>query len=234
MDNYIDWCCDLLPKNCNESLVKDSVIALQELSLRFGINRFAMVSEYDCTRESIPVFLLRTQSAYNALLKQLDPSFRADLLTTAILSPGLYETEHLDRLLFSSLSLLPIRFPISTYQEWMDLELNHLLYKKKYRLLFTSFELAIVLFPEDTIKKLMRISGAVFQFNYKALTDPRVCRIIEKLLEQKSKVLLGTSLTTLEKVYFYEFEHYLATANQQLSPTAFRLLITNNYLPQRL
>jgi hypothetical protein len=105
------------------------------------------------------------------------------------------------------------------------------LYKKKYRLLFTSFELAIVLFPEDTIKKLMRISGAVFQFNYKALTDPRACRIIEKLLEQKSKVLLGTSLTTLEKVYFYELEHYLATANQLLSPTAFRLLIANNYLP---
>ena len=230
MDKYIDWCCALLPKNCNESIVTDSAAALQDLSSRFGINSFAMVSEYDCTRESVPFFLLRTQSAYEALTKQLDPSLRTELLTTAILSPGLYEIEHLERLLEPSHSLLPIRFPLSNYQEWMDLELNHLLYKKKYRLLFTSFELAMILFPEDTVKRLIRISGAVFQFSYKALTDPKICGIIERLLEQKSKVLLGTSLTTPEKVYFYEFDYYLAMARQHLSPASFRLLLAENHL----
>ena len=231
MNDYIDWACALLPEmNCGTIDAEQTTVALQEISVRFGIRSFAMISEYDCTRESIPVFLLRMNSSYDKLKKQLDNGLSLRFLATALLTPDLYETEHLDRLLVTGTNLLPLHFPLSAYQEWMNLALNHLLYKKKHSILFTSFELAIIMFPDEVVKRLLRISGSVFQFNYKSLIDPKVCQIISLLLEQKSIVLLGTALNSLDKAYFYEFEYYLQMAQKNLSPGAYRQLLANNRL----
>lgn len=228
MNNLIDWNTRLLP--CMRGYITspgDSVRALEECSARFDTDAFCMTADFDCSTESVAMFLLRLSRSQALLASQLPKKIKIKVYASVLLLPDLSETDSLEKLLFSSQKLLPIKLPITNYEDWMDLEFNHLLYRNKFRLLFTSFEIAAVLYPRDIIEKLMRISGAVFQFNYRSLTDPKVCKIIKKLIAQKSQILLGTSLDSLEKIYFYELDHYLAVARQTFSKDEYRILMNS-------
>lgn len=229
MKTLVDWNSRLLP--CMRGYItdpEDSVRIMEECRLRFGMNAFCMTADFDCSTESVAMFLLRFSRSKELLTSHLPRNLKIKAFASVLLLPELSKTEHLEKLLFSSQKLLPVKLPIQSYEDWMDLEFNHLLYKNKFKLLFTSFEVAIILYPEDIIEKLMRISGAVFQFNYKSLTDPKVCKIIKKLIAQNRRVLLGTSLDSLEKVYFYEMDHYLAIAEQTFSKEEYHTLMKSN------
>ncbi len=231
MKNFVDWNSRLMP--CMRGYITEPSACLQvmqELSLRFGFDSFAMTADFDCSAESVSIFLLRFQRSQSLLKPLLSKRIQVKFFAQAWLSPGLSQTKDLEKLLFSKQNLLPIRFPISVYEDWMDLEINHLLYKKKFGLLFTSFEMAILMFPEEIIEKLLRISRAVFQFNYKALTDPKSLRVIKKLIAQRRPILFGSALDSLQKVYFYEFDYYLESAKAMLSKEEYHFLIANNRL----
>ena len=231
MKKMVDWKARLLP--CMRGYItspQETVQAMEECSLRFGIDSFCMTADYDCSTESVAMFLLRISRSQELLTSYLPKRLKIKTFASILLLPELSRTEHLEKLLFSSQNLLPIKFPISNYEDWMDLEFNHLLYKNKFSLLFTSFEVAVVLYPDEIIEKLMRISSAVFQFNYKSLVDPKICKIIQKLIAQNRRVLLGTSLDSLEKIYFYEMDHYLAVAEQTFSKEEYHTLMKSNAL----
>lgn len=229
MKNYIDWKSQLLP--CMRGYITDptiSIQAMQEMFLRFGVNSFCMTADFDCSVESVNMFLIRLSRSQELLKPHIPKNLYVNFFASVLLFRDLSLTPDLEKLLFSSQKLLPIKLPIGKYEDWMDLEFNHLLYKNKFRLLFTSFETAIIWYPPEIVEKLMRISGAVFQFNYKSLVDPKICRIIKKLIAQKSRVLLGTSLDSLGKIYFYEFDHYIHSARLNFSAEELRILLDNN------
>ena len=231
MKRLIDWKSQLLP--CMRGYITDpmtSVQAMQEMSLRFGIDSFCMTADFDCSLESVNMFLLRLARSRDLLEPHLPKNLHVTTFASVLLAPDLSLTPDLEKLLFSSQKLLSIKLPIGEYKDWMDLEFNHLLYKNKFRLLFTSFELAVLLYPPVIVEKLMRISHAVFQFNYKSLADPKICQIIKKLIAQKSQILLGTSLDSLDKIYFYEFDYYLHSARLNLSAEEYRILLERNRL----
>jgi hypothetical protein len=54
--------------------------------------------------------------------------------------------------------------------------------------------------------------------------------VIKKLIDQRSRVLLGTSLNSLDKVYFYEMDHYLKCARTGLSAEEYRILMNQSQL----
>jgi hypothetical protein len=117
--------------------------------------------------------------------------------------------------------------PLTEYDDRIDLELNQLLYKRKITPLFLSFELCAILYPKEIVEKLLRIPYAAYQFNYKALQNPEICRMIFSLLS-KSTVLLGTSLNRPEKIEFYEFSHYIDCGNRLLHKRFFEILPKRN------
>lgn len=229
MRKLVDFNAHLLP--CMREYITDpqaSVQIMQEMALRFGIDSFCMTADFDASTETVSMFLLRLSRAKTLLKPYLPKELQVKYFASVLLLPELSLTADLDKLLFSSDKLLPIKLPVCNYEDWMDLEFNRLLYKNKFRLFFTSFELAVLLYPPEIIEKLMRISHAVFQFNYKSLINPKVCEIIKKLIAQRSRVLLGTSLDSLDKLYFYEMDYYLRNARVQFSAEEHRILMNQS------
>lgn len=226
MQYNVDWCSGL------SSVIRDTPdqlpLVLQIMKDQFQITQHCLVTEYDATRESVRSYLLRQKRLLDLLQNYDVPDHRLKPITRVLLTPRLYETQDLHKLLFSRDHLLCLRFPISSYEDWMDLELNHLLYKRKLRLCFSSLELAVILYPKEVIEKLMRIQGAVFQVNYRALADPKICRVVQQLIKQNSHVLLGTGIDSLDKIWYYEFDYYMEAACNQLSDDTFMTLMRNN------
>ena len=229
MKKLVDWNAHLLP--CMREYITDpetSLRVMQEMSTRFGISSFCMTADFDASVETVAMHLLRLARSKEQLKPYLTKDFTVRYYTSVLLLPELSLTPDLDQLLFSAEKVLPIKLPICSYEDWMDLEFNHLLYKNKFRLFFTSFETAVLLYPPEILEKLMRISHAVFQFNYRSLSDPNICKVIKKLIDQRSRVLLGTSLNSLDKVYFYEMDHYLKCARTGLSAEEYRILMNQS------
>lgn len=229
MNYYMDWNCRLLPGMRGRiSDPLESITAMQDLSERFSITRFCMMPDFDCTREPVSHFFLRRARA-EKLLKDAIPTgskIKVKISARVLLSQGLYQTEDLNKLVITKEKYLPIALPMTAYDDWIDYELNRLLYKAGFKkLLITSFELCLILYPSEIIEKLLRIPNTVFQINYKALTEPKVQKIVSRLMRQNQTILLGTSLDCLERVYRYDFDFYTKSATDGISVADYKTML---------
>ena len=205
---FADYNCHLLPYM--QELFADPYEAAKALLLmheKLGIRRFYMMPRYD--KEESPItFCLRRKKALDILSKQLPDQIVLKASVAVLFSKGLFETAYLERLLISrSRRLLPIEMPLTPYEDWMDEELNHLLYVRHIKPIFLSFERCILLYPKEIVQKLMRIDGACFQFSFSSLEDERIYKIILLLLRQGAPICFGSGMNSLQKVQTMEFNN---------------------------
>lgn len=225
---WIDWNCRLLPgmREGTES-AEEAVALLQRLKDDYGILRFCMMPQFDPSQESIRAFLLRRQNAKERLLEMLPEKMHIRVSAALLLTPDCSELHELEKLTLLP-GLLPLRPPIAAWTDWMDAEMNHLLFRRHLTPLFLSFELSTILYSAETVRKLMRIPNAVFQFGFRSLTDPAVCRIIHALLQEKHTVLLGSGIRHQQKADNYDIAHYLFRAEDHLTPAERNILLNSN------
>ena len=243
--NYIDWNCHLLT-GLHETMTDptEAVKALSFMQSKFGFHTFCMMPYFYPDVDSVSFFLMRRRKALSAVADGLSDAYSryADqpsshfhfqmpvkLLVgaTVCMEPKIHQIFDLGKLQirFGNDLYLPIRLPLGDYADWIDLELNRLLYQSKFRLLFSSFELPCILYTDEILTKLTRISNAIYQFNYRALENPRILRWILHLLHQNAKVIFGTSLDCLDKAYFYDFDYYLRSAKANCSSADYAMLL---------
>ena len=170
------------------------------------LKQFYMMPRYD-KAESPIAFCLRRDRVLEKLCEQLPKELVLKPSCAVLFSKGLYETAYLERLFISrSHRLLPVEMPLSLYEDWMDEELNRLLYVRHCKPFFLSFERYIVLYPKEIVQKLMRITGACFQFSFSSLDDESTCAVILQLLRQGSSVCFGSGINSLQKVQSMELD----------------------------
>ncbi len=225
MKLLVDWSCRLLPRMRGEVEGESECLsALLHLYEKHGFNRFLMTPAFDADLEPISHFLLRRSSAAERLTPLLPRTVRIGLGAAVELTPSLSTYEDLERLTLEGM-LLPLSLPLAEYADWIDLELNRLLYRRKCRLLFLSFERALVLYPKDVIDRLLRIEGAIPQFSFRSLADPSVCRVIRSLLRQNRTVLLGTSVSSLSTAYAYTLDEPISDSRTMLHEADLQTLL---------
>lgn len=232
MNCLTDWNCRLLPP-ADPLLGDDAEIARALLYSveQFGIKRFCMMPTYDAGAESVARFLLRRDRLEEHLLRILPAGARLRMGASVLLQPRLHELADLRRLSLRAAShALPVELPIGAWEDWMDLEINRLLYRAKQKLLFLHAERYPILYPEEVLARLARIPDAVYQFNYRALTDPRCLQIIRSLLARGATVLLGTALEDPQKISYFELPYYLEAGEAALSRAEIASLLQGAHL----
>lgn len=228
MKLFVDWSASLLPRMRGEiETVEESLETIRLLQERFGFNRYFMNPAFDAQREPTSHFLLRRAQAAERLGALLPSNCRMLLGASIVLTPNLSECDGLERLLLRK-AILPIVMPLTEYGDWIDLELNHLLYRRKYRLLFLTFERSLILYPLDVIERLLRIEGAIFQFGFRSLCNPACCQIILSLLRQNRAVLLGTGISSLNAAYAYDLTYYLDAARKWMHEDILQTLLRSS------
>lgn len=234
MDYVTDWNCRLLPLTTkDDKAFEETAKVLTFLSDRFSFRRFYMMPLYDATKEPISIFLLRRSRLETQLKEKLVqmPNLKIKFGAIAQLSPGLHLTEKLDKLLIGTEGYLPILLPIGEYGEWVDYEINRLLFHSPCKkLIFMSFDLCITFYPEEIIDKLLRIPNAVFQFSFQSLSKPHNYSIVSSLLQQNRTVLTGSGIDSPQKAYYYEFDHYSKSATDALSVADYQTMLRRSNL----
>lgn len=248
---FVDWHSHLLP-GIHETLTdpNESANAILYLYENQSIRTFCMMPTFFPFRDSVAAFLLRRDRAMERLACALRekppknyyssespriPRIRLLFGASVALESGCYEVEQLSKLAvpFNGIKFLPIRLPALEFADWIDFEINRLLYRTNVRLWFTSFEFVCKYYPPEITKKLCRISDAIYQFGYRSLEDKTVQHVIKSLLERRATVLLGTSLNCLEKSYRCDLSYNLSIAKTAFTDFEYHSLIKNNLkIPQ--
>ncbi len=229
MTSYIDWNCHLL-SGMREgiSTQQESIEALSVLH-NHGIEQVCFMPDFSPSVEPISHFLLRRDLAFERLKPHLPTGMKARLTARVQMEPGLHLVEGLDRLCFTKQGYLALRMPIAEYADWIDFEINRLLYRAHFkRLLFTSFDTCVLMYPTEILEKLMRIPHAVFQFHYQSLTDADARAVMVKLLRNNQTVLLGSEITTLGKTYFFDLPYYIEAAHKAMSVADIQTILRQN------
>ena len=230
MEYLVDWNCHLMP-GMREHVTdpNETIQTMQLLFERFAFTHFCLMPEYDCTREPISVFLLRFFRATELLKSTVKPQMLVwHFQPCVMLAQNLHLTENLVKLTTKVGTYLPIHMPIADYSDWIDFELNRLLYQRKVNLWFVSFEQCVLLYPPEVIEKLINIQNAVYQFAYKSLINPNIARVVKKLVKSNKTVLFGSMVDCLERAYQFDFPYYEKTASELLTPAVYQTVIRQN------
>ena len=230
MEHLVDWNCRLLPEM--RGLVSDSnesIEAMRMLYERFGFTHFHLMPEYDCTREPVSIFMLRYDRAIKKLQANVNlKEFHIRFHPCVMMAQDLHLTEGLEKLLIKNGNYLHIHLPISEYADWIDFEINRLLYKRNFNLWFTSFEQCVLLYPSEVLERLLNIKGSVYQFAFKSLSNPKVAQAIKKLVKSNRTVLLGTAVDCLERAYQFDYTFYEEQAASLLTPAVYQTVLRQN------
>lgn len=229
MAYLVDWNFQILPSLVgNDPHMEKSISAMQSFA-QSGIHRFLLLASFDPSSGTpISLHLLRLKKYSTALRKSLPKTLSLQTASRTTLREGLSGMSDLELLCHKKTGYLPLDLPIAAYEDWIDVELNRLLYKKHQKLLFLSFELALILYPDEVIQKLMRIESAAFQFGYKSLDQPAVQGAIKSLLRRKKPVLLGTGRDHFEEAFASEIPEKLKTAKACFLPAEWVALLRSN------
>ena len=226
MDYLVDWDCRFFPELRGKFKSTQEVLEAFEIACEnFGITRFCLMPEFHPLLESPSMFLLNRWMYAEETASKLPPKIKVLVGARVRLVPELHKTERLHKFLITKEKYLPIVLP-TQYEDWIDLELNRLLYQSGYqRLLFMGFERCILNYPQEALERLVRISHAVFQLSYEALCDPTCSDFAVSLLRQNKTILPGTSLDSLQKVQQYDFNGCLTTIKAALSESDLQTIL---------
>ncbi len=215
-----------LPQSDSNEIIPKALSLMKE---RWGLDRFYMPRLYDPDRYSIPLFCARIKDAEKRIKSMAPQGTSCSLVPLVLAVPQLWEVPDLDRLLFhKSNRILAIRLPTGDLRDWVEPEISRLLYKRKYRLWFHSFEYAVLCYPEETILRLSRIKDGIFSFGYRSLCQEKILHVIKAMLQNNATVLLGSGIVHLDKIYYYEFDAYLEEARRYLGDLLFGRLMMSN------
>jgi len=127
---------------------------------------------------------------------------------------GLSQILDLEKLTVKTAGYLPLMLPPTEYDAWIDEELNQLLYKKHFKLLIMSCELIPYLYSNEIAERIFRIQGAIYQFQYRSLSDPKIRRLVYNLRHSGKPVLLGTGVSGLHEAWNFDLQYYRAYAKE--------------------
>lgn len=230
MNGFIDWNCHLLSdKHEVINSPRDTLDTISFLQAYRGFHTFCMMPAFYPSVDSVPMFLRRREKAIEAVLSLYSQDCSAGtnslqeplkLLAGArvCLEKDVHNVEYLKRLSipYGNYRYLAIQLPMTPFEDWIDFELNRILYKLELKLIFLSFERCCILYSDGILEKLYRIPNAIFQFNYRSLSMPRIRDVIKVLLRANATIIFGTALDSEYKACRYALNDYLDTAADEL------------------
>ncbi len=233
MSSHLDWNCGLYPRGL-DGMVAPSYPGLYDgltvLRDRFNIKRFCFSAVYDPGFESVNAHLLRRDRTEKKVQELLaGTKIKMKMMSVVPIAPNLGHVPDLDCLYMFGGTHLPIVLPLYGMCDWLDLELNSLLYKYKHKLFFTSFDRTFDVYPREFVEKCIRIPKAVFQISFQSLSNKSFAYMVRAALREKIPFLLGSELQTGASACFYEFDYYMQKAEQYLSREALERLLELNY-----
>ena len=215
----IDWNCGLLssiridvPNSEAEALE-----ALRFMANEYSITRFCMMPLFDARKEPVSVFLLKRAAYIDRLSGAIPKEISVKYASKVLLCKGLSKVPNLEKLAAETGGYLPLMLPITSYEVWIDQELNQLLYKRKLKLLLISCEIYPTIYPAEIVEKLFRMQNTVFLFQYRVFSDVKLSKLVLNMCKLDRSVLFGSEVNNLYKAWNFPLAAYRTQATSLFS-----------------
>lgn len=186
-----------------------------------NFNRVFFTPDYHKSSESITFFLNRRKQAFAAIRSQIPSCIRTRCAARVLIERFSMADESIRRLTVRGTDYMFIELPILYESEWIESEIHCMLYKRKIKPIFTSFQRVVKNYPKDVVSRFTNIADAAFQFDLNCIYDKKILSYIRILVKKGKYVLPGTykfdisTLRAFEYMSDYMGEELLAVMNKR-------------------
>ncbi len=182
---YLDFDTLLI---CNNYFDKESVKFTLDFFKEVGIRKFIFTYEFDRNVKPMP-FAIQKLKTLKPYLKSLAPrGVRIYTAFNVVLSNGIVFDRSFNRLSMGHSDRVFVDLPFYNYNDWLESDMNHLLYKNKLKPAFTSFERNFNIYENAMIDRFIGIKNAIFCMDINYLTSIHTTDDLKKL------ILCGTNI----------------------------------------
>ncbi len=146
---------------------------------------------YNPVRESVSSFMSRRRSAMSKLSKcgvELIPA------ATVPLIDGISKIDGLNKLTVNETEFIYFSLPLKFNSEEYDSEIHRIMYQQRLIPVFSDFDIAISLYEESELYKILNTPYVAFQVNVSSLSNDIVFKTVKSLVLQGRCVLFGTGI----------------------------------------
>lgn len=183
--SYLDFDTLLICNNCfDEESVKFTLDFFKDV----GIRKFIFTYEFDCTVKPMS-FAIQKFKTLKPYLQLLAPrGVRIYTAFDVIMSDGIVFDPSFKRFTMGHSNRVFIDLPFYNYENWLESDMNHLLYKNKLKPAFTSFERIGDIYEPAMLDRFMTIKNAIFCMDVNYLTSIQATSNVKKLILQGATI----------------------------------------------
>ncbi len=183
---YLDFDTLLI---CNDRFDEESIKYTLDFFKGVGIRKF--IFTYDFDRDVKPMALaVQKFRSLKPYLSSLAPrGLRIYTAFNVLLSEGAVFDPSFNRLTLGHSDRIFTKLPFYNYEDWLEADMNRLLYKNKLKPAFVSFERSLSIIDRDIIERFMTIKNAVFCMDINYLTSIQAIADLEHFLSLGINIL---------------------------------------------
>ena len=174
---------------CNNDFSEDFIIECFSFFHELGIRNFIFTYDFDVARRSIPDGL-RTFKTLKPYLHRFQPrQTRIYTAMNVILDQGIAYDKSLRRMALPQSDRIFVNLPIFTGHDWLEADLAHLVYRKHFQPIFTSFERNAITYTDAMLERFSRLPRVVFCMDANYLFSLRSQAKLTNLLHTNAHIL---------------------------------------------
>ena len=181
---YLDFDTLLI---CNNDFSEDSVRFTLEFFKSIGVKKFIFTYEYDRDLKPVSSAFAKFKSLKPYLRSLAPRGVRIYTAFNVVLSEGLVYDKEFTRFSFGHSDRIFISLPYDNQIEWLESDMNHLLYKNKQKPAFISFR--HIDHSQDILNRLTAIKSSIFSMDINYMTSINSREAICSLAESSVNIV---------------------------------------------
>lgn len=183
---YLDFDTLLI---CNNRFDEESVKYTLEFFKSIGVRKF--IFTYDFERNVKPMsFAIHKFKSLKPFISSLAPrGLRIFTAFNVVLSEGMVFDPSFKRLAFGHSNRVFAELPFHDYNNWLESDMNRLLYKNKLKPAFVSFERSFAICDRNIIERFITINNAVFCMDVNYLTSIKATADLKNFISRGINII---------------------------------------------
>ena len=173
------------------SRIEDSFYLIKLLRQN-NITRIFFTPDFHLSTDTITSFMARRKAAFASIRNKIPPDIRARCAARVLLEEFSMSQDSIRRLSVKGSNYIFVELPIIYDSRWIEQEIHSMLYKRKLKPIFNSFQRVIMNYPPEVVTRLTNISGAAFQLDMNCVYDRKMLNFIRISLKRGKIILIGT------------------------------------------
>ncbi len=191
-----DYHCHILPGMDDGAYDAETALAMIGMMKEQGVERIIATPHFYAHEErSLTEYLLRREDAFDCIADAAEVQ-NIVLGAEVAVEHGISKIHGIEQLAVEDTDMILLELPFRDFEDWMSEEINAIASEHGLRIVLAHVHRYLKYYSSENFEKLLK-TDAVFQFNNDAFLVPEAKELLDRLAENKCRIVFGSDAHNL-------------------------------------